>query len=307
MDLLTAEETRRRLPYPALADAVREALLGERSGEAQAPVRMHLPLPGGGTLLVMPAADGELAVTKLVTVHPGNTARGMETIQGEVVVMEAVTGTRLGVLDGPTVTGRRTAAVSLLAARELAPHPDAPLLLVGAGVQARAHLEAFREGLGTSEVVIASRSRERARALAEHARGLGLRASVADSAAEAVEEVGVIVTATTSPEPVLPEELPAGTFVAAVGSFRQQMAELPPALVASATVVVDNLEGAREEAGDLVRAAESGAFAWGDAVTLGDALSGRELPAARPVVFESVGHSLWDLAAARLAYGNGRG
>jgi ornithine cyclodeaminase len=115
----------------------------------------------------------------------------------------------------------------------------------------------------------------------------------------------MIVTATTSPEPVLPDELPAETFVAAVGSFRPEMAELPPALVASATVVVDNLEGAREEAGDLIRASQSGAFGWKDAVTLGGAISGGRLPAARPVVFESVGHALWDLAAARLAYGKG--
>jgi ornithine cyclodeaminase len=72
--------------------------------------------------------------------------------------MEASTGARLGLLDGATVTARRTAALSLLAARELAPRPEGPLLIVGAGAQGRSHLEAFREGLGVSKVFVASRT-----------------------------------------------------------------------------------------------------------------------------------------------------
>lgn len=82
--------------------------------------------------------------------HPDNPARGLPCIQGEVLALDAATGLRLGLLDGPALTARRTAAASLLAARLLAPRTPAKstLLLVGAGVQARAHLEAFREGLG---------------------------------------------------------------------------------------------------------------------------------------------------------------
>ena len=74
---------------------------------------------------------------------------------------------RIGLLDGPTVTARRTAAVSLLAAQQLAPRRDGPMLIVGAGVQGRAHLEAFHEGLGLRSVKIASRSPGSAQALAE--------------------------------------------------------------------------------------------------------------------------------------------
>ncbi|MBA2512025.1 MAG: delta(1)-pyrroline-2-carboxylate reductase family protein, partial [Rubrobacteraceae bacterium] len=121
-----AEETASRLPYAALADAIREVVLARSSGGVQAPPRLALPLPEGGVLLVMPASDAEIAITKLVTVHPGNAGRGLPTIQGEVVVMEAATGERLGLLDGATVTARRTAALSLLAARELAPRPEGP-------------------------------------------------------------------------------------------------------------------------------------------------------------------------------------
>jgi 1-piperideine-2-carboxylate/1-pyrroline-2-carboxylate reductase [NAD(P)H] len=231
MEILDARETGARLPHPELADSIREVMNGRREGKLDAPSRLVLPLPEGGNLLVMPAADDELAITKLVTVHPGNARRELPTIQGEVVVMEARTGMGLGILDGGAATARRTAALSLLAARTLTRCPDGPLLIVGAGTQARSHLEAFREGLGVSKVLLTSRTTERAVSLAEHARSLGMDARVVDGPQEALDEVSLIVTATTSGDPVLPEKVPEGVFVAAVGAFDPEMAELAPGLV----------------------------------------------------------------------------
>ena len=301
MEILDATETTSRLPYPALADAIRGVALARHSDTVQAPPRLALPLPNRSVLLVMPASDGELAITKLVTVHPENPGHGRPTIQGEVVVMEASTGTRLGLLDGATVTARRTAALSLLAARELAPRPDGPLLIVGAGAQGRSHLEAFREGLGVSKVFVASRTPAGTESLAAHAEDLGMEATVVADPVEALAEVGLVVTATTSREPVLPGAVAEGTFVAAVGSFEPEAAELPPELVSGATVVVDTMEGARGEAGDLIQAEGAGAFRWPDATELEESLRARDRPSGT-VVFKSVGHSLWDLAAARTAF-----
>ncbi|HEV2741608.1 MAG TPA: delta(1)-pyrroline-2-carboxylate reductase family protein [Rubrobacter sp.] len=299
--IFDAEETAARLPYPDLADSIRDVALSRSSGAVQAPPRLVLPLPDGAVLLVMPAADGDLAITKLVTVHPENPGRGLPTIQGEVVVMEASTGTRLGLLDGATVTARRTAALSLLAARELAPRPDGPLLIVGAGTQGRSPLEAFREGLGVSEAYVSSRTRESAEALAGHAETLGMDAAVVSDLGAALAEAGLVVTATTSREPVLPDRVTEGTFVAAVGSFQPEAAELPPGMISNATVVVDTMEGAGEEAGDLIQAEKASAFRWADATELEEVLRGQERPSGT-VVFKSVGHSLWDLAAARTAF-----
>ena len=301
MQNLDAGETASRLPYVALADAIREVALARTSGAVQAPPRLALPLPKGAVLLVMPAADGDLAITKLVTVHPQNPGGGLPTIQGEVVVMEASTGTRLGLLDGATVTARRTAALSLLAARELASRPGGPLLIVGAGAQGRSHLEAFREGLGVSEAYVCSRTRGSAESLAARAEALGMDATVVEDPRAALSDVSLVVTATTSREPVLPEGVAEGTFVAAVGSFQPEAAELPPGLISDARVVVDTMDGAEEEAGDLIQAEEAGAFRWSDATELEEALRGRERPTGT-VVFKSVGHSLWDLAAARTAF-----
>jgi 1-piperideine-2-carboxylate/1-pyrroline-2-carboxylate reductase [NAD(P)H] len=301
VEILDAGQTAERLPYPDLADSIREVALAMSSGELQAPPRLALPLQEGGVLLVMPASDMEISITKLVTVHPENSKRDLPTIQGEVVVMDATTGERLGLLEGGVVTARRTAALSMLAARELAPLPEGPLLVVGAGTQGRAHLEAFRAGLGVSRAFVSSRSQKSAISLAGHARSLGMEAEAVEGPREVLDDVSLVVTATTSREPVLPEQIPEGIFVAAVGSFEPEAAELPPALVSSSLVFVDTIEGAREEAGDLIQAQSAGAFGWEEAIPLEEALRSPERPDST-VVFESVGHALWDLAAARTAY-----
>ena len=297
-----AQETADLLPYTALADSIREMAFARGSDDVQAPPRFALPLRKGGILLVMPASDRDIAITKLVTVHPENPGRDLPTIQGEVVVMDATTGERLGLLEGSVVTARRTAALSMLAARELAPRPDGPLLVVGAGTQGRAHLEAFRAGLGVFRAFIASRSRESAVSLAGHARGLGMKAEAIEGPGEVLDDVGLIVTATTSKEPVLPEEIPDGVFVAAVGAFEPEAAELPPALISTSRTYVDTLEGAKEEAGDLIQAEHAGAFAWENATELEAVLRSPKRPDEGVVVFKSVGHALWDLAAARTAF-----
>ena len=302
MEILGAQETAAGLPYADLAESIREVVLERGSGAVHAPSRMALPLAAGGVLLVMPASGEGIAMTKLVTVHPENARSGLPTIQGEVVVMEAATGRRLGILDGSVVTARRTAALSLLAARELAVRPNGPLLIVGSGTQGHAHLEAFHEGLGTSRVFVNSRTEESAGSLAEHAENLGMEAQVVAEPGEALGEASLVVTATTSREPVLPEGVPEGSFVAAVGSFEPGAAELPVGLVARAAVVVDTLEGAREEAGDLIQAEKAGAFFWENAAQLEDVLRAWERPEGT-VVFKSVGHALWDLAAARTVFG----
>ena len=146
--ILNAPQTAQALPYLALSREI-EALLQDPT--VAVPPRIVQALQGGGSLFVMPATDARVAITKLISFIPTNAQRGLPTIQGDIVVFDVQTGQRIALLDGPTVTARRTAAVSLLAAQKLAPRRDGPLLIVGAGVQGRAHLEAFHEGLGVQE------------------------------------------------------------------------------------------------------------------------------------------------------------
>lgn len=291
MRILSAEETTALLPYPALAQTIAKVLQDHRQGLITAPERLVVGLAGGATLLLMPASDPEITVTKLVTVHPEQ----RPAVKAEVWVMRTQTGERLLLLDGSVVTARRTAAVSLLAAQKLAPNPSGTLLIMGAGTQGQSHLEAFQAGLGTDKVYICSRNLEHAEALAAYARQLRMLAQAISDPSNVLDEVSLIVTATTSKTPVLLDPVREDAFIAAVGAYRPDMAEVDPALVRRCAVVVDTLAGARSEAGDLLQAD----IDWNQVKALEDVLEAK--PSAGPVLFKSVGHALWDLAAARLA------
>ena len=295
--IFDSAQTRLALPYPALCDVLVDMLQAHRTGRIMAPERMVVSIAAEGTLLLMPASDGHIAITKLVTVHPENRKEGLPTIQGEVIVMDAINGRRLGILDGITVTARRTAAVSALAARRLAPDPTGPLLIVGAGSQARAHLEAFREMLSVQQVFVTSRTRENAEKLAVFARSLGLRVQVLQHSESVLKDVTLIVTATNSATPVIGGELRSDAFVAAVGAFTPSMAELPADLVRRSRLFADSLEGVRAEAGDFIQAG----IDWDRVRPLAEALE-EQRPEEGPVIFKSVGHAMFDLADARLAF-----
>lgn len=294
--IFDAAATATLLPYVPLSEAVAETLARRAQGRVQSPERLSLPLPGGGALLLMPAADGNLAVTKLITVCPGNPEKGLPLIIGEVVVMRADTGERLGVLDGPEVTARRTAAASLLAAERLAPNFEGPLLVVGAGVQALSHAMAFSAGLGVGEVFVCSRSRISSDALAARLRAAGLAARSVDHPEEVLDKTPLIVTATTSPEPVIPANVRPDAFIAAVGSFNPKQAEIPAELVRRCRLYVDDLDAAKSEAGDLILAG----IDWDDVTPLESVPERLELPG--PVLYKGVGCAALDLAAARLAF-----
>jgi len=294
---LDAGATARSLDPVALAEAI-EALLRDPSVEV--PARLVQPLPGGGSLFVMPALDGRIAITKLITFTPANAGTARPAIQGDVVVFDATTGERVLVLDGPTVTARRTAAVSLLAARKLAARPEGPLLIVGAGAQGASHLEAFVQGLPVTEVQIASRTPASAQALVERAQALGVKATVVTDPDAALAHCPLVVTCTPASGVVLRARPRDDAFIAAVGAFTPRMVELDPELcrhlAQHGRVVVDTAD-AVHEAGDLLQAGlDVESFP-----TLQDVVLGRAAPGTGPVLFKSCGWAGWDLAAARAA------
>ena len=282
---LDATATAARLPWLPLATEI-EALL--RDDSVAVPVRTVLRLPGGAALFVMPAADPSVAMTKLITLTPGNAGTGRPTIQGDVVVFDIATGERRLVLDGPTVTARRTAAVSLLAALRLAPCTTGPLLVVGAGVQGLAHVDAFVHGLGVKAVWISSRSATSAEALARHARSLGAHARVTDDPNAALAHCPLVVTCTPAHAVVLHATPRDDAFVAAVGAYTPAMAELSPALcrhfAAQGRIVVDTGDAAHE-AGDLLQAGLDVTAL----PTLRDVVRGADATGRGPVLFKSCG------------------
>ena len=297
---LTPEQTAQALPYVPLAQSVRELLLDPT---VAVPPRIVQPLAHGGSLFVMPASDERVAITKLITFVADNAQRGLPAIQGDVVVFDAQDGRRLVTLDGPTVTARRTAAVSLLAAMELAPVPQGKLLIVGAGVQGRSHLEAFVQGLGVREVLVASRSTASADALVAHARQLGVQVARSDDPDAALAECTLVVSCTSAQEVALRGTPRDDAFVCAVGAFTPRMVEWAPEvcrhLAKHGRVVVDTRD-ADHEAGDLLQAG----LDVSACPALADVVGQRPLWMAHsrrggPVFFKSCGWAGWDLAAAR--------
>ncbi len=299
-DSLSPEQTALALPYDALAQSIR-AVLTDPS--VSVPPRIVQPLASGGSLFVMPASDAQVAITKLITFVADNAVRGLPAIQGDVVVFDARDGCRVAVLHGPTVTARRTAAVSLLAAQQLAPAPGGKLLIVGAGVQGRSHLEAFVDGLGVRQVLVASRTRASADALVAHARSLGVQAERCDDPNAALSDCSLVVSCTSAQEVALKVQPRTDAFVAAVGAFTPRMVEWAPEVcryfAEHGRVVVDTRD-ADHEAGDLLQAGlDVAAFP-----SLADIVNQRPslwsaAQSQGPVFFKSCGWAGWDLAAAR--------
>jgi len=304
---LNAARTAALLPYPELAAEIGRVLALARAGEVHALERGTLPLPGGGTFLAMAAADAGAAIVKVGSVHPRNTERGLPTVQAALVIVDAVDGSLRAVLDGTTVTTRRTAALSLLAAQRVGAAARTTVV-IGAGAQARGHVEAFAGELGMERLLVYARRKGPAEELAAVARRLGAEAGVIDLTPEALTHAiggaDLIVTATNSVRPVIPATaagaLGPDATVIAVGAFRPDMAELAPEVVARCSVVVDTLQAALSEAGDLIQAAERDKWSWDDATELASLADGYGR-AGKPVLFKSVGHSMFDLAAAKLA------
>lgn len=304
LPVLDAAATAAALPWRPLADAVALTLDDFAAGRVQAPDRWVLPVAPGTHWFLMPAwttaEAGGLAAIKLITYSADNPGRGLPAILGDVLVMRAATGERLALLDGPTVTGRRTAAVSLLAAERLAPRPEGPLLVIGPGVQGEAHALAFAAGLGVREVWVRGRQVEAADRLVARLRAVGLVAHRVDDLGAALARCPLVVTATPAQAVVLGSAVRPDAFVAAVGAFTPAMIELDPPLTReiarTGTVVLDSA-AARHEAGDLIAAGLDLAAL----PTLADRPSARS---GGPVLFKSCGSALWDLAAARCAVEN---
>ena len=295
---LNPQQTADALPYPLLAQEI-ERLLGDSS--VVVPPRLVQRLSDQSSLFVMPASDAKLAITKLITWVADNPSRGLPAIQGEVMVFDVRDGRLLCSLDGPTVTAHRTAAVSLLAAQKLAPNPAGKLLLVGAGVQARAHLHAFVNGLGVREVVVSSRTRASAQALVEEAKALGLQAWVADNPNHALADCSLVLSATSAQEVSLYSMPREDAFVCAIGAFTPAMVEWTPEvcvyMAQHGQVFVDTRD-ADHEAGDLLQAGlDVTTFPTLKALVRGE-VSGAYAQKG-PVFFKSCGWAGWDLAAAR--------
>jgi ornithine cyclodeaminase len=264
MQVLDHDQVHARLSMAGAIDALEVAIAAGRIGRT--PPRQHLH-DHEQELLLMPSFLDGGATVKLVGIDPANPARGLPRIQGVVVLFAGPGLTPTAVLDAAAVTTLRTAAVSGLATRHLARPDSERLVLIGAGPQAHAHLDAMVAVAPVRRVRVVSRRPGPAEALAERARTVfGLDAEVAGP--EVVADADLICACTTSPTPVFDgSALPAGVHVNAVGSYRPDLQELDAATVRACRVVVEDRAAALRESGDLVQAVAAG---WDPAEIVAD-------------------------------------
>src|SRR5438876_3926101 len=268
---------------------MRRVMMEFSTGKWQQPLRGVLA-QHGGFFGVMPAS-GESMGIKMVTYYPGNAGTALPTHMAVIALFDPRTGEPLALMDGRYITEMRTAAVSAVATDALAAGDAKVLTLIGAGVQARSHLEVLPHVRAFAQVRVWNRNWERAE---RFARENGIKAMPLEAA---VRDADVVVTATSSHEPILKGEwLKKGAHVNAVGAARPHWRELDDAVMAN-VVVVDSYQGARSEAGDVIL---SGSTPYAE---LGEILNGsKPTPTNKTTVFKSLGMAVQDVATAKLVY-----
>lgn len=306
---LSREEIAKTLEMPAVIDAVEQAHAALSTGGAVQAERSTVEVPGCTTLLVpMTAAiAARSAGIKLLTDTPANLERGLPVQQSTILLVDPETGTCEAILDGPALTLFRTAAASAVATKHLARSTARTVGLVGAGAQARAHLDALACVMTVERVVVWSRTRARVEAFVGYAKDRVREIVVAEGPEQVVREADVVCTLTPSREPIVRGEWFApGLHVNAVGAPpRPDHREIDSAGIARSRVVVDSYDVVRRESGDvLVPLAEGLITAEHFGTELGDVVAGVR-PGRRTddeiTLFDSVGLGLQDMAAARLA------
>lgn len=317
MLILNHAEVTQALTPSECANAVREILLAQVNGDTHMPLRTVMRAPAAaGFMGLMPAwrargvqGPAEFAL-KTVCVMPGNPARGLDAHQGTVILFGGETGIPEAMLDASSLTAIRTAAASAVATQALA-RPDAAVLaVIGAGVQARAHVRALIAIHKFTELRVHAPTAEHVQALlddcAVQLKQAGVRAEASPDAEHAVRGAEVVVTATSSSTPVLSLDwLAPGVHLNAIGASMPTALEIDAATFAGCKVFADSHESLAAEAGDYRAARERGLIASsGHVHELGEVLAGLvpgRQTAEERTLFRSLGLALEDLAAARCA------
>lgn len=290
---LDEQEVRQLLRMEEVIDAMELALSAFSAGTVVQPVRTMLHVAEHqGLFGLMPAYTGEVLGAKLVTFYPRNNQ--VPTHNAVIQLFRPETGEPQVTMDGRLITEVRTAAVSAVATKYLARQATPTLAILGSGVQARSHLEALRLVRAFNDVRVWSPRNADA-----FAREFGIIAT--SSAEEAVRGADVIVTATSSPAPVLfGEWLSPGAHVNAVGATRADWRELDDEVLSRARLYVDSLEAAEVESGDIIAAGAERVVG-----EIGQVVAGTK-PGRHSVeeitLFKSLGLAVEDVITAELVY-----
>jgi ornithine cyclodeaminase len=323
--VLREAEVRASIDMASCIEAVEQAFAAYATGGAELPSVIHLDVPESRGEIHVKAGHlrgGPRYAVKIASGFPDNPGRGLPQNDGMVLVFDAATGAPAALLlDNGYLTDLRTGAAGGVAARHLARRDARVIGIVGCGVQARYQLDALALVRPFREVRIWGRRADRAQACAEEmgrrpGRPEGARFRAVGSAREAVEGADIVVTVTSSREPLVRAEwIGPGTHLTAVGSDGPDKQELDVALLARADRLVADSRPQCLRLGEIHHAVSSGAIAEGRVdAELGEIAAGRRpgrLSDREITVADLTGVGVQDVAAASLALeraaGAGRG
>jgi ornithine cyclodeaminase len=311
MLILTHSQVRQLLPMKDCMEVVGEALSGLARGEGMQPLRAGFLLPDRlGVMAWMPGslAAGKPFGLKVLSVVENPGELGVDSHQGGVMIFDPSNGSPLALCEAGAITAVRTAAVSALATDQLARHDATALAILGAGTQAKSHIEAMLAVRPIERISMWSRTQATTeRVAAELSELYGVPVEVAEDVASAVADSDVVCTTTSAREPILfAEMLEPAMHINAVGASVPSWREIDPGVVPLVSLFTDRRESLRNEAGEYVEAVDDGLVEAGLVVPeLGELLNGDHpgrTSETEITLFRSLGLAVEDIASAQLVY-----
>ena len=302
----TKDDIRKKISMRKAIDIMRMAFLQLSSGGAVVPVRTLIDSRDHrGRALFMPSYSPSLGLfgLKMVSVFDNNEAINLPVIQGKMLVMDAVKGTPLAMLDAEYLTALRTGAASGLATELLSRKDAQSLAIFGTGAQAETQLLGVMSVRPIRNIIVYGKTENRTLAFCQN---ILERLTVEIRPATGLEErrsADIICTATTSAVPVFQEQhITQGVHINGIGSYKPTTHEIPPEIIAKSLLVVDQREAALSEAGDVVIPIQRGLIKEEHIhAELGEIVSGYKKGRTTEdqiTVFKSVGNAIQDLAIA---------
>jgi len=309
MLFLSDADIAKNLTMSETIDTVEEAFREYAKGNVVLPTRSTIMVPKyNGSISFMPSylTGLDAQATKIISIYPDNRAKGLPTTVAWIVVNDTETGMVKAFMDATYLTAMRTGAITGVAAKYLAPKDAKTVAIFGAGVQGRTQTWAACTVRDIEKVYVYDLYPEARKKFAEEvSKQLGIEVIPAESGEEACRDADIVLTATTSPKPVIKREwLKDRVHVSAIGAFYPDWRELDTATVAESKLVIDDREGIELEAGDILIPIKERAITWDHVYAeLKELVSGKKLGRTSEdtiTVFKSVGIAIQDSSVANL-------
>jgi len=294
------------LSFHQITEAVEAAIIAYEKKQSVVPLRMHVD-HGANTLFCMPAWGDGVFGTKLVAVFPGNKEKKLPVTNGTMVLNDGETGTPLAFINATKLTALRTGAIGGIGIKYLTPSTETSVGLIGCGAQG-IHQAVFACSVRNIEILhYLHRSDESAARLTSFLHQYFPAVSIVPSfsAEELLSRTNIVITATTSAVPVLPDDetLLKGKHFIGVGSYKPSMQEFPNAICKLAGRLFIDSEFARVETGDCINPVKEKILEEKDIHTIGKLLiKEQSVDVHETTAFKSAGMALFDLFVAQAMY-----